>query len=97
MGSLTQLVGLSLSCTYFSGKSLTVGTIGLDVDIFQGPLGQAEMTNAIYNKVGRGLDIRLAGACREVRCEAAFSSTLSAIPFSPTFGATPEFEVPQSC
>lgn len=34
-----------------SGKSLTVGTIGIDVDIFQGPMAPHEITNAIYSKV----------------------------------------------
>ena len=30
------------------------------------------------------------GACRGVRCEAAFSPTFSGTPFSPTIGATTE-------
>ena len=32
----------------------------------------------------------LPGACRGVKCEAAFSPTFSTTPFSPTFGATPK-------
>ena len=58
------------------------------------PAGANQSRNCIPNYLPT-VELVVSRGVQRVRCEAVFSPTFSTIPFSPTFVATPNFEVPK--